>query len=272
MRNQEDIFGIMREKRISASRVREVFTPHTPINSVSLFRGRSKQVAQLIEQMNTPGQHALLYGDRGVGKTSLANIVADLLSTLAGGRLYRHRCTASDTFATIVEKPMRGVGMDLDAISATHRVLTQVDGKVDAVMLKGGTMRENETLETVNMGIVLRPAVVADAVYEHEALFVIDEADAIRDPVDQRKLAELIKLLSDMGSKLKVLVVGIAETGSSLMAEHPSVQRCLKETKLDRMSETELSEIIDLGATELGLTFESSIIRRIAKVGTCQRL
>jgi hypothetical protein len=64
----EDFFGLSRERKIIKSGVREVFTPHKPINKVEFFLGRKKEVQNIIEQINTPGQHSLLYGERGVGK------------------------------------------------------------------------------------------------------------------------------------------------------------------------------------------------------------
>jgi putative ribosome biogenesis GTPase RsgA len=48
-----------------------VFTPHTPVNLVELFLGRTEEVQSIVAQINTPGQHSLLFGDRGVGKSSL---------------------------------------------------------------------------------------------------------------------------------------------------------------------------------------------------------
>ena len=63
-------FGLIREEKIKRSGVREVFTPHRPINKIDFFFGRQREVKTLIEQLNTPGQHSLLYGERRVGKSS----------------------------------------------------------------------------------------------------------------------------------------------------------------------------------------------------------
>lgn len=78
-------------------------------------------VKKLIEQINTPGQHALLYGDRGVGKSSLANVTAELLlKSLAGGKLYPKRCDSQDAFETILAEPLRDVGIDLRIAGETR--------------------------------------------------------------------------------------------------------------------------------------------------------
>lgn len=109
-----DLFGLDREQRIRKSGVRNIFTPHQPVHSVKLFFGRQSLVKKLIEQINTPGQHALLYGDRGVGKSSLANVTAELLlKRLIQGKLYAKRCDSKDTFETILDEPLREVGIDL---------------------------------------------------------------------------------------------------------------------------------------------------------------
>ncbi|MEK7206277.1 MAG: ATP-binding protein, partial [Pseudomonadota bacterium] len=72
---KNDLFGLERESKIEKSGIRKIFTPHKPVESSDFFFGRQKEVQKLIEQLNTPGQHSLLYGDRGVGKSSLANVV-----------------------------------------------------------------------------------------------------------------------------------------------------------------------------------------------------
>src|ERR1017187_3239777 len=76
-------------------------SPTSPIQSQEHLFGRSKQL-QLIEQaLYAPGRSIFIYGDRGVGKTSLAQTVA-----------YSHQsskhepvllaCTPSTTFEALM--------------------------------------------------------------------------------------------------------------------------------------------------------------------------
>lgn len=116
----EDMFGIEREFKIRASGVRDVFTPHKPIQSIDLFFGRQKEVQKILEQLGTPGQHALLYGDRGVGKSSLANISTQLLiSRIIKGKLYSKRCGSTDTFQTVVSSALTDLGAEINIESQT---------------------------------------------------------------------------------------------------------------------------------------------------------
>ena len=51
-----------------------VFTPHAPVNDRDLFRGLLDQIFAVSAAINQNGLHVMLYGERGVGKTSMANL------------------------------------------------------------------------------------------------------------------------------------------------------------------------------------------------------
>lgn len=56
----------------------KVFTPAAPISRREAFSWRYEQISAVIEAVAEPGRHVILYGERGVGKTSLSNILAEL--------------------------------------------------------------------------------------------------------------------------------------------------------------------------------------------------
>ena len=60
--------------------VGRVFTPSSPISALELFSGRQEEIRRISDAINSVGKHAILYGDRGVGKTSLATILKDLFT------------------------------------------------------------------------------------------------------------------------------------------------------------------------------------------------
>jgi SpoVK/Ycf46/Vps4 family AAA+-type ATPase len=258
------LFGLDREQKIATSGVRNIFTPHQPISEIDLLLGRQAEVQSLVQTLNTPGQHVLLYGERGVGKSSLANVVSTLLRIMIDTTIFVKRCDQSDTFESILLQPLAEVGADL--------TLTQVDSEstkkagVDLKAIKGEKARA--VVSSYQAHHTLSPSTVAEAAADLSALLVVDEADAIGNSEDRRKLAELIKLLSDSGSKFKVMVVGIANTGAELTAAHPSVQRCLKETKLERMDRSELREIVETGSGKANITFSSRVIDSIVEMSS----
>lgn len=68
----------MNTKEKKLLKLREVFSPSAPIQTRDLFYGRIKQINKVVETINENGKHTVLYGERGVGKTSLANIMVEL--------------------------------------------------------------------------------------------------------------------------------------------------------------------------------------------------
>lgn len=265
--NDRDPFGLGREERILQSKVREVFTPHQPIDQIGLLFGREKEVQKLVENVNTPGQHVLLFGDRGVGKSSLANVARFILLNNGRRQGFVKRCDSEDTFETIVQAPLRAIGADLQLETvAKGRRRSRDIGVEKGVVARFG--RSSEIVETFKTSGTLSPSIVAEALQALSGLLVVDEADAIAKPKDKRKLAELIKHLSDNGSPFKIMVVGIAETGDELTAAHPSVERCLKETHLNRMSSDELLEIILNGSEKLELKFTRGASRAIVRLSS----
>ena len=266
-----DPFGIEREESIRRSGVRDIFTPHKPINSLNLFFGRTTEVRSLIEHLNTPGQHALLFGDRGVGKSSLANIASELLlKGLASGRFYKKRCDSTDTFKSILAGPLSDVGVNIHLIESERRKAEGGKADVGIPGFGGGvhTTTENKSKERGLSSELESPGWVASKLAKLDALLLVDELDVLSDTSDRHKIAELIKHLSDEGSPFKVLLVGIAETGADLTDGHPSVERCLRETRLSRMSEPELRQILDEGEKALGLKFTPQAKTRIITVSS----
>jgi MoxR-like ATPase len=63
-----------------------------------LFSGRKEQLGRAIEAVTAPGRHPIVFGQRGVGKTSLANVLDDVLQGL---NTIKVSCDGGDSFATI---------------------------------------------------------------------------------------------------------------------------------------------------------------------------
>jgi Cdc6-like AAA superfamily ATPase len=264
----EDLFGLDREIKIRESRVRDVFTPHRPVQSIDLFFGRQNEVQKILEQINTPGQHALMYGDRGVGKSSLANIATQvLISRIITGKLYSKWCDSNDSFQTVLFPVLTDFGVEIDLESLSKEVRQHGKAGLKIPIAEAGVGSERATRKTYKPQ-QYTPSIVADFLRDKQGLLYIDEADRISSVEDKIALAELIKLLSDNGSDFKILIVGVAETAEELTGGHPSVVRCLKETRLPRMSDAELRLIITEGSDLVGIEFDESVVKSIVHLSS----
>src|SRR4051794_31860396 len=72
-----------------------VYTPGSPIQDPALFSGRDLLLSDLRAELPVTGVHFVLYGERGVGKTSLWHVL------LHDRKVQQHSASASDDFVSI---------------------------------------------------------------------------------------------------------------------------------------------------------------------------
>jgi energy-coupling factor transporter ATP-binding protein EcfA2 len=221
------------------ARVAHVFTPGAPVNRYALFGGRMEQVLDVLNTVGQRGQHVMLYGERGVGKTSLANVLAEIFAG-KGDTLLRSvgvNCQTNDSYATVWSNVFRELERDGN--------LTIRDGMVPS-----------------------EPEQVRFALEELEspALIVIDELDRLEDEEALSLLADTIKTLSDHSTLVTLVLVGVADSVDQLIGDHQSVSRALTQIHVPRMSVPELEEIIEKGLHELDLSASRAVKRRIARL------
>ena len=81
---------------------RQVFRPGAPIDEDNLFVGRQTQARKLLDVIYQPGVHAILYGERGVGKTSLVTIIKDrVFDPVKYTKVLKYGCNPTDSFGSI---------------------------------------------------------------------------------------------------------------------------------------------------------------------------
>jgi len=230
------------------SALQKSFSPGAPVNTRDLFAGRVGQLQAVMEAFQTRGRHAILYGERGVGKTSLANIAKALASTLEMVAV-KVNCDSDDEFASIWKK--------------VFRAITFLQQKQQP-----GFERDPKT-QTVSLEALLPDKPSPDDIQRillaggKPSLIVIDELDRVRSQSTTRRLADTIKTLSDNSVDATLVLVGVADSVTDLIAEHLSIERALVQLQMPRMSASELSEIIDKGLAQCGMTIAPRSRERI---------
>ena len=87
----------------------EVFSPGAPVNEMELFAGRIEQIAVLLDVVHQRGKHGVVYGERGVGKTSLTNIFHLAISGPGHPLVIKINCDPAETFLTLWQKIFRRI-------------------------------------------------------------------------------------------------------------------------------------------------------------------
>jgi Cdc6-like AAA superfamily ATPase len=225
------------------AQVTTAFTPDAPIDSRDLFAGRKPQREKVMTTIFQKGAHAVLYGERGVGKTSLANILFDILVFMGKFNFVRARVNCAD-------------GMSFDAIWQSifrQMTFTQSDGQTLTLDL---ALPENPNSENVRETFQL---------HDSPSIIVIDEFDRIKDANTKVMMADTIKTLSDNAIDTTLILVGVAESVDQLIGKHPSIERNIKQVVLQSMSKAELLEIVNKGLSKCpGITIDDQVRDRIA--------
>ena len=234
--------------RTISFQVSRVFTPSTPINDHTLFAGRLAEVAQVVDAVNEPGRHAIVFGERGVGKTSLSNVLATYLGSYVISR--RIGCDVGDSFDSVWKK-------------AFTEFQVQDAGKIGGFAEPSLPPRIDSTEDIISPDVVRRQLIRWSK--DTHPIIIIDEFDRIDDRY-RTIFADTIKTLSDGNINATVVFVGVAENVEQLISEHQSTERALAQIKMPRMSEAEIKEIITTGVDRLGMEIEPLALSRIAKL------
>lgn len=232
----------------------QAFSPSAPIDQKALFSGRLSQLMDVVNAINQKGQHAILFGERGVGKTSLARVISRILG--GAGQASGHplitvsiNCDSTMDFSSLWQKIAREI---------------TVSGNTPGI---GFTASPSQTGSSL---AALLPAKVTPDDIRHlfsrlgKCLIVIDELDRITDQDTATLLADTIKNLSDHAVDTTVLLVGVADSVDTLVKEHRSIERALVQVRMPRMSMPELFEIIDKGMQKANMTIDDEAKKRIA--------
>lgn len=225
------------------------FTPTAPVGERELFAGRLHQVQSVIDVVNQQGQHAVLFGERGVGKTSLANMISKFLGTdpLVCPRV---NCDGLDSFKTVWKK----LFAEIDMVASSKEPgfsASSIETRVPASEYFEDDMSPNgvrRLLSKISRDIL--------------PILIVDEFDRLA-PTAKGVFADLVKMLSDHSVNATVILVGVADSVNDLILEHQSVERALVQIRMPRMSQSEIERIINNGLEHLELRIARKAIRKI---------
>lgn len=216
----------------------QVFTPSAPIDSQELFAGRLEQISQVISAVAQKGQHVILYGERGVGKTSLANVISQIMRNFS-------------------EQPVDSVIVNCDGIDDFTSLWQKIFREFDSLRESAGTPPVEITPEFIRYTIQRNLG--------KTIIIIIDELDRFgNSPIATELLADTIKTLSDHLIDTTLILVGVADSVNELIAEHASIERSLVQVQMPRMSINESYQLLDKRFEMIKMRVQEPIKERIA--------
>lgn len=213
------------------------FRPHAPIEDPGSFVGRQSELERVQDAIATAGLHVVLYGERGCGKTSLANVATSGIPRI---QIF---CEETASFASL----LRDTALKYQA---SHPQVITFDAVNDAIVTRGMTLPASKL--TGNMFLQL-------LIPDEPLCIVFDELDRIQDKTLVGSLAELAKNAATNHTNITLVMVGADETADGLLAGHLSNFRNLRQVSLTRMSAHELGGILTRGEAILSVSFNESV-------------
>ncbi len=218
-----------------------------PIDEEDLFAGRSTEVRRILETVLSRSKHVVLFGERGVGKTSLSNIFWKRFNkTLRSFVVARVQAGPQDKFSSLWTRALE----ELNAAGIAA-------GKAEYVNFEFG-------YETITPSQVRRELQKCGA--NALPIIIIDEYNEVKDSETKRLTANLIKEFYDFSITTTVIIVGVAENISELIEDHASIGRAIVQIPLNRMSSSELKEIIQKRISRTVMEFTADAVWTIVSL------
>lgn len=243
------------------------FQPASELGDPERFAGRAKQVRELANALHTIGATPLIYGDRGLGKSSLAvqlQLIAmgnpELLHELNFERLALPQGAEYLTFFVTCTDSIKNTADLLQLMVNSAESVDNFPSSAGANQLVDRITRKTITIKVVEIESTKRYQTESQrlsyqdlnleeklvqlcdlltAAYEMPVMFIVDEFDRMGDTTG---LASFLKAASS--ARIKFVLVGIASNVSELLSDHQSLERQLQPVRVPLMTGGELGQIV----------------------------
>ncbi len=248
----DDIDGATEDAGQARARLalRDALGASQPVTTRDRFAGRHDALAQLIAAVEQQRVHVVIYGERGIGKTSLVHVFADTAREARYIVLYGS-CGTDGRFDEIFRAFAAKIPM------LFHRSVLPTTAAVEQAlnfdsMLPPGPFGPREVSD-----------LFADVVGTR-VIMILDEYDRIADANFRRDVAELIKNLSDRAARVQLVLTGVASNLDELIGFAPSIRRNIVGLPMRPLKLDEVGEILRLGEAAAGLHFGDAAVAMIA--------
>ncbi|WP_402373995.1 AAA family ATPase [Isoptericola rhizosphaerae] len=251
--------------------VANAFVPSKEIADPHRFAGRRSAVRHLAEALHEDRSLIVIYGPRGIGKSSLAmqgsRIAQGDVELLSQVEYEDLALTGEHRFITLyvtcsdATKNLKGIQrLMLNSISSLkHSLDSKVPGagrvlvdrktrrKVSFKIFEGETTKSyDEQVKELDLSLfslaekIERLAETLTDVFGQPVLFILDEVDRV---ANTKGLASFLKSYSS--DHLRFALVGIGNTVEDLLQDHESIGRPLQPVRLGVMKRSELMSIVE---------------------------
>jgi hypothetical protein len=233
-------------------RLRNSYTPSQPVTDWRLFAGRTEILTALIRATEDGRLHTVLYGERGIGKTSILHVFAQA-ARAARYLVCYVSCGASSNF----DETFRAVAEDIPLLY--HSAY----GPTSAEAEKGSSLVELLPDGPVS---VRHASDLCAKLIGTRVLIVLDEFDRADSKEFRLNVAEFLKNLSDRSVRVQMVIAGVAANLTELVGHIPSVQRNVFSLEVPPLSDEEARQLVRNGETASGVKIADKAVDFIVSV------
>lgn len=230
----------------------EALAPSQPVTSSDRFAGRIETLESLIAAVEQSRAHVVLYGERGIGKTSLIHVFSETARE-ARYLVFYGSCGVEASFDEMFR-----------AFASRIPLLYHADISPTA----DEEEHQRSFADLIGEG-ALDPRELADLfgrIVGTRVILILDEYDRVQDVAFRRNVAELIKNLSDRAARVQLVLTGVASSLEELVGFTPSIRRNLVGLAVGPMDEEAMRDILDRAEAATGLTFAPEAKALIARM------
>jgi Cdc6-like AAA superfamily ATPase len=240
-----DIDSALARRKLS---LRDALGASQPVIDRTSFAGRHDALSQLISAVEQQRVHVVIYGERGIGKTSLAHVFAETAREARYLVLYGSCGTEAE-------------------FSAMFRAFA---ARIPRLYHRSVLPNSPEAERGDNLDVMLPehfgPRELADVfadVTGTRVLIILDEYDRVLDRNFRRDVAELIKNLSDRAARVQLVLTGVAQNLDELIGYAPSIRRNIVGLPMRPLSKNEVRDVIAIGETAAELRYSPEAVSMI---------
>lgn len=228
--------------------LRDAIGASQPVTDREHFAGRHDALRQLINAVEQQRLHVVIYGERGIGKTSLLHVFAETAREARYLVLYGS-CGSDTDFAGLFRAFAARIPRIYHRTVAPNSPEAEAGDSFDIMLPTGFGPRELAELFSDVAGTRI--------------ILILDEYDRVTDRGFRRDVAELIKNLSDRAARVQLVLAGVAQNLDEILGYAPSVRRNIVGLPMRPMSAEEVGDMIGIAENAAELEYVDAATRLI---------